>query len=325
MDKKAKFEAFIAEKGKAAKNLIDNAITAIDQNDDGKFDLADVSVVAEAMGNAAIKGAQLMKESAEEKARLNELKALRPLFPHTLDNADFSMPKFIRVTERTKKYVDSEACRGSVGYLSTNAGLNMVNIFWDSVDAFDLTFYPNADYEFYYVDPSDRNSYIALNEYFNFLKIARINELKRIAQALGAKHCCITYKEEQTSFYEKKGKASAKAVAKADAEHQRLDKKFSTTEIAAEMNFPGHAPIEPQLKYIQKDTNVQTLIAMRMADNIPNRYKDSIEMSNSSGLKESDAVKIDAALKGLKLAGNATVASEVKNEARRYLEYEIDF
>lgn len=38
-----------------------------------------------------------------------------------------------------------------------------------------------------------------------------------------------------------------------------------------------------------------------------------------------DAVKIDAVLKGLKYVGKTTVASEVKNEARRYLEYDIEF
>ena len=38
-----------------------------------------------------------------------------------------------------------------------------------------------------------------------------------------------------------------------------------------------------------------------------------------------DAVKIDAVLKGLKYVGKTTVASEMKNEARRYLEYDIEF
>lgn len=50
-----------------------------------------------------------------------------------------------------------------------------------------------------------------------------------------------------------------------------------------------------------------------------------IKLSNSSGLKESDAVKIDAVLKGLKFSGNTTVQNEAKNETRRYLDYEIDF
>ena len=42
-------------------------------------------------------------------------------------------------------------------------------------------------------------------------------------------------------------------------------------------------------------------------------------------MKESDAVKIDAVLKGLKCSGNTTVVSELRNEARRYLEYDIEF
>lgn len=50
-----------------------------------------------------------------------------------------------------------------------------------------------------------------------------------------------------------------------------------------------------------------------------------LEMCNSSGMRLDDAVKIDAVLKGLKYVGNTTVASEVKNEARRYLEYDIEF
>lgn len=328
MDKKAKFEAFIAEKGKAAKNLIDNAITAIDQNDDGKFDLADVAVVADVMGNAAKKGAQLMKESAEEKARLYELRTLRPIFTSSLDAADFSMSKLIRVIDRPQKYIDSEVCQGSIGFWSNIGGLEVVNIFYDSLSVFGLSFYPDSDCDFFYVDPSDRDRYISLDEYFNYLKVARINELKKLAQDLGAKHFRVTYMEEKTYFAETKASAKAhvKALATADVEHRSTETQYSKIEIAAEMDFPGHAPIKPQLKYMQRDPSIQTLIAMRMDEKSPLLHEKFIlKMSNSSGLKESDAAKIDAVLKGLKLSGNATVASEVKNEARRYLEYEIDF
>ena len=326
MDKKAKIEAFISEKGKAAKNLIDNALNAIDQNDDGKFDLADVAVVADVMGNAAKKSAQLLKESAEEKARSHELRTLRPIFTSSLDAADFSMPKLIRVIERPQKYIDSEVCQGSVGYWSNNGGLEIVNIFFDSLNVFGLSLYPDSDCDFFYVDPSDRDRYIVLDEYFNYLKVARINELKKLAQDLGAKHFRVTYMEEKTFFSENKSKANIKAVAKADAEHRSIEKQYSKIEIAAEMDFPGHAPNKPTLKYMQRDPSIQTLISMRMDETSPLIHEKFIlKMSNSSGMKESDAAKIDAVLKGLKLSGNATVASEVKNEARRYLEYEIDF
>ena len=88
----------------------------------------------------------------------------------------------------------------------------------------------------------------------------------------------------------------------------------------------GHAPQRPQLVYLMKDDNVQNLIHLRMTGGSGfYNHKISIKMSNSSGIKESDAMKIDAVLKGMKVSGNATVASEAKNESRRYLEYEIEF
>ena len=53
MEKKAKFGAFVSDAGKAAKGLFDKskdfAIQVMDQNDDGKFDLTDVSALAETM------------------------------------------------------------------------------------------------------------------------------------------------------------------------------------------------------------------------------------------------------------------------------------
>lgn len=53
--------------------------------------------------------------------------------------------------------------------------------------------------------------------------------------------------------------------------------------------------------------------------------KYTLKLSNSSGIKESDAIKIDAALKSMKICGNTTIVSEVQSEARKFFEYEIDF
>ena len=41
------------------------------------------------------------------------------------------------------------------------------------------------DSEIYYVDPTDRDQYISIEKYFNYLKIQRISELQKIAQSLG--------------------------------------------------------------------------------------------------------------------------------------------
>lgn len=334
MDKKSKFESFVSGAGKKAKGLLDSAIQSADQNDDGKFDFSDVSIIAESVGDTMKKGAQAIKESAEEKARLLEIKTLQPIFvtpvehATSLDDSDFTMPKFICITSRDKRRAESEVCKGSIGYTSDHKGLRVVNIFRDSVDAFGLTFYPDCDGDFYYVDPSNRNHYIALDDYFGHLKILRINELKKIAQDLGAKYFKVTYKEEQTAFSSKKAAGSLKvaSVASVSADHTASQKKYSKVEIASEMNFPGHPPVRPQLKYLQRDPSIQNLISMRMDETAPlMREKYVLKLSQSSGIKESDAAKIDVVLREKKCSGNATVVSEVLNESRRYLEYDIEF
>lgn len=206
-------------------------------------------------------------------------------------------------------------------------GLHYVNIFKDSLDAFGLTFYPDSDREFYYMDPSDRDNYIALDEYFNYLRVVRVGELKKLAQDLGAKHFKLTYMEEKMSFSSKKAAASSKnPAATVDAKHESEEEKFTSIKIEAESDFPGHPPIKPQLKYLQRDPAVQNLVAMRLDETSPLiREKFTLNLSNSSGMKEDDAIKIDAVLKGMKCSGNTTVASEARNESRRYLEYEIEF
>lgn len=328
MEMKAKFKEYASGIGKSTKNLLDSALKSADQNDDGKFDLEDVSAIAESVGNTVKKGALSLMETADEKAQQLELKSLQPIFAETLEAAEFALPKFIRVAERDKRRAESQVCQGSIGYTSEQKGLRIVNIFRDSLDAYGLMFYPDADGEFYYVDPTDRDRYIALNDYFSYLKIARINELQKIAQDLGAKYFKVTYKEEKASFTESKVhvQAVAKVIANVDANHHFEEQKYSTTEIAAEMEFPGHVPVKPELKYMQKDSSIQTLVAMRMNEETPLLHqKYMLKMSISSGMKENDAIKIDAALKGMKCSGNTTVSSEARNEDRRYLEYEISF
>ena len=329
MEKRGRFEALAAGAGEKAKSLLNKAIQAVDQTDDGKFDLADIAAIAEGVESAVKKGAQEIKARSDEKSWQLDLRSLQPIFPTqaegaaSLDDADFLMPKLVRITERDKKRMESPACQGSIGYVSDLKGLHIVNIFCDSVEAFGLTFYPDCDAGFYYMDPSDRDSYIALDEYFSYLKNARVAELKKIGQDLGAKHFKVTYKEKRVSFAERKAKGKSTAV---EAEHESRKEQYFAINVLAEMTFPGHAPVKPQLKYLQRDKNIQTLIAMRMDETSPLLQEHfELEMCNSSGMKLDDAVKIDAVLKGLKYIGNATVESEARTEARRYLEYDIEF
>jgi len=333
--KKAAIGAAAAEAGKNAAAFWNKAkktiVNAADQNADGTFDLKDISVIAESIGNAAKNTANTVMITAEERSRELERRQLHPIFAEDLDNADFLISKLIRITDMDKRHAESELCVGSIGYVSDLKDLKIINIYKDKADVFGLTFFPDIDCDFYYVDPSDRDKYIALDDYFSYLKIARINELQKIAQDLGAKHFRVTYKEQKTQFSKKHvgAKGAAKAIGNSftvDADHDLSSSSVSAVEVAAEMNCPGHEPIEPKLCYLQRESSIQTLIALRMDKSSPiTHHKYTLNLSNSSGIKAKDAIKIDAALKSLKAIGNTTVTNEVQNESRRFFEYEIDF
>lgn len=205
-----------------------------------------------------------------------------------------------------------------------------MNIYRKSAEMFGLSFYPDMDREIYYVDPTDRNSYIALEEYFNYLKLVRVGELQKTAQELGAKYFKVTLKENNMSHSKKetKAKEKAKIVSVKESAEGKMDvttSEASSLEVAAEMQCVGHPPKAPVLNYLRKDPAIQSLIALRMDQASPHHLKYTLKLSNSSGIKEKDAVKIDAALKALKIAGSASLVSEARSESRRFFEYEIDF
>ena len=111
-----------------------------------------------------------------------------------------------------------------------------------------------------------------------------------------------------------------------DVEHEMKLTETSAIEVAAEMDCPGHAPVKPTLHYLQRDPSIENLIALRMDETSPiSHHRLTLNFSQTSGIKEKDAVKIDAALKAMKISGNTTVTNEVRNESRRFFEYEIDF
>ena len=317
--------------GKNAKAFLgktkDTIIKAVDQNGDGSFDFKDVSAMADSIGNAAQNAANAMRDNAEARNREKERKALQPIFLEDLDSTDFTLSKLIRVADIDKKHAESEVCKGSVGFISEQKELRIVNIYKNMVDAFGISLYPDADSEIYYIDPSDRNQYIALDDYFGYLKIARVNELQKIAQDLGAKHFRVTYREKKASITKNDMKAKGNVrVGAADAERNFSISDNANIEVAAEMQCLGHAPIEPKLLYLRGEPSIQSLIALRMDENSQIFHQEfSLKLSNSSGIKEKDAVKIDAALKAMKISGNTTVVSEAQSESRRFLEYEVDF
>ena len=321
---KVDLKEFAANTGKNAAALIGKAkkavIEAVDQNDDGEFTLADINIVADQLGEKKA----LLKMEADRKS-------LCPIFEEDLNNPEFTMSKLIRITQIDKKHPESAACKGSIGYESVQKGIRVITIYPDKAKIFGLSFFPDIDSEVYYIDPSDRDKYIALDDYFSYLKIARIGELQRVAQELGATHFRVKFMEQKKSFTQDaaKAKANVKAPQKqggaVDASFENKTDNYSKVEIASEMNCIGHEPNRPKLEYFKNDPQIQSLIDLRMNDNTLTHQIYTLSLISSSGVKIKDAIKIDAALSAMKISGNATFVSEAQSEMRRFFEYEIDF
>ncbi len=310
----------LSEAGEKAAKLAGNAkkavVNAMDYNGDGKFDLSDFSTAA-----------SRMEEKRGQDRLAKEYNNLKPIFTETVSAPEFTLPKLIRLAEMDKKHIESEACKNSIGFRSEYEGLQIITIYPSNINLFGLKFYPNLNSEIYYVDPCDRDSYIALDEYFKYLRLKRASELLEIAQALGAKHFKVSYVSTEKNDSENKIKivAGAKQNFSADGQHETESKTFTKVEVGAEMEFAGHEPVEPTLRYLKGDPNIEALIKMRMNRNAPIHQKVAVNLCSSSGIKVKDAVKIDGAIRALHFNANGLIRKDAQSEARTVLEYEIDY
>ena len=327
--------------GKAASGLInkahDSVSHALDANDDGKFDFKDIKTAAEAVGDKAQKTAANIKNAVEEsgkkikeKSRKSkfdaDLKELKPVFMDNVDSPDFLLTKLLHLTDPDKKHLESEACKDSIGYYTKTEGINYLNIYKQNIEKLGLSFYPDKESDYFYVDPIDRDHYISLEEYFRYMKIVRINELQRIAQDLGAKRFKVTYFEahSETDKNSLKGRAKV-APVKSDVEHETATSKYSSIQVAAEMECLGHEPVAPELHYLANENSIKTLIEMRLNGNVMKRHKYTIHLKDSSGLKVKDAVKIDAAINHTKGSGSISIMKDAVRDSNSIFEYEIEF
>lgn len=274
----------------------------------------------------AKKSASAAKENGIKLKEDYDTKKLQPAFVNEFKEAE--LPKIIRITEADKKHINNPVCEGSIGYYMHANGMKALNLFNDCFGELDVEFYPSVEQDVYYVDPHNPKKYISLNEYFMYSKKARIEELNRIAQDLGAKHFKVSIKTEKKVFVEKKAqiKGGKAKVINADA-NVKVDKTTAErVEVASESRFKGHAPKKPELVYFATESEIKSLIEMRMkGDNPIESQTILLQYNNSSGIKKDVAMKIDSLLKKMKLGGNASVLEEVKEESRMTFEYLIEF
>ena len=283
-----------------------------------KFDIAETVEKAEAAEVESKKSVDLEKRMFHE------------ILPKDLENPNFILPTMIRITGITEKFSGLNA----IGYLSEYKDFRVLNVFRERIEEYKLQFYPSDESELYYADPGDVNRYIALEEYFSYLKTARMEELQQIVESLGAKRYQITYLFQKPFFASEKkesglklisrlfDKKPAEVVVKRGLEEEDIEH----MEIIAGSEGEGHDPEEPELRYLKKDPSVQTLVSQRMDANATEpQQKYILKLMDSCRIKLETAAKIDIAMKDMKISGNTTVTAEAMNESRRFLVLEAEF
>ncbi len=315
-------------------------VNKIDQNGSGSLDKEDFGIIAGNIKDAAKKAASTVVDKGKDgSAKLSEMtkeykkeadkKTLCPLFREKINSSDFSLPKMIQIEVQDKRHAENGVCSGSIGHYNTKDDITVCTIYPEFIDEFSITLCPHKTTGIYYADPVFNNKYIELDEYFDYLRIARTSELQKIAQELGAKYFKVSFKEETSSTTSNKKfsgiQVSKKANVSFEGEQTTSNNSYTSVDVAAEIHFNGQAPKKPQLAYLANSPEIKSLIDMRMNDNSLTHQTLSIKLSKIAGIKQNDAKKIDAALSMLKVKGNCSVSSEVQKQARTILEYEIEF
>lgn len=278
--------------------------------------------------------AEFAKGKADD-AREDYLRAkYRPVFKENLEEIREEMPELIRVIDDEDDMRKIEEFKDAIGFKKKINGMNVLGLYPEYMEIVGVDYYPHDAEPLYYRDPYKNRDYIGLSDFYNHLKEARVNELKLVAQQLGATHIKIEYKEEVESVFSRDAKAKLKGkvgkkAAEIDGEHHKKTDEFSSTEILAETNLvPSDKPTVPKLTYLAGSKSVETLIEMRTNPGDGGKVENDtykIRCKSLKGISEKDAVKIDGVLKQFKIGGNVSVASMVERQNREMFEYTIKF
>lgn len=290
--------------------------------------------ISEKAVEVATAGAKGAVDLAQQVHHDMQVAYYNPLFPETYIAPDFDLPDMIVIEdEDTRKEI--EVCEGSIGWLSKEAGIEILHLYKETVPYSGLSFFPTANCDaVYYVDPFDDKRYIDLSIYYDTLQKDKLTELRNIAHALGAQECRLEYQEEDKTIRRQNAKGEVKAKegdlkaqGAVSGEMALSASEEKKTTILFEYKFEGSdIPTVPDLAWYAHDNNLLSLINTRCSKSNPAKeWTVQIDSKLSSTMSLKRACKIDAALKKLGAIGNFSMESEATTEARRHFLYYIRF
>lgn len=295
--------------------------------------------IGETVSETAKEGLKIANQKAQDARQEIRKRYYNPLFPDQYFDEDFDRPKIVVIEdEDARKAID--VCEGAIGWLSKEAGFEVLHLYEEFVPRCELTFYPRSSCAaIYYRNPNQEHRYINLSCYFETMQNDKMTELRNIAFCLGAKRCRLESYEEEKQMRVGKGKLKIAAKAgKTKAEAKSIDADGSVAlhtesdrvrHVVFEHSFEGSdAPVMPTLDWYENDKEILSLIDMRLKGrdiNLMKEYAVSIDSKLSQSMDANLASRLDAALKKLKVVSNFTLEGESLKEARTKLKFVVQF
>lgn len=286
---------------------------------------------------AAQGGAEKFADIAQQANRKRQLAKYSPVFPEEFFSGDFDLPAMVVIEdEDTRK--DIEVCKGSIGWLGKEGGMEVLHLYEEAVPESGLTLCPTAVCDAaYYLDKVGGGRFIDLCQYFEVIQKDKMTELRNVAYSLGAKECRLEAWEEEKSLKVSKkkgaGKAKVKAVpgivdsVSASAEAASDEQSTRRSSVVFVQRFEGSEEVvRPELHWYRNDKELNSLIEMRCSGRNPMKeYSVQLDSMASSSISISRAAKIDAAVKKIGAVANFSFEGEAKSELRKKLVFEITF
>lgn len=289
--------------------------------------------VGKKAGEGVKENAQLLAQRVQDENQKALLKKYNPLFPEVYHAEGFSRPELIVIADDAERK-DIAICRGAIGWLSKEKGIEVLHLYDAAVQESGLHFIPPAaNKHIYYMNPHNHDQYILLNSYFETIQQVKLAELQHIAYSLGAKKYSV---EMQEAIVEKK---SAKQKAGASTKMAGIGLKNTSASMSLSSDSETHRGVlactefgenttleAPKLVWYADDDNVRNLVEMRLSGKANVKQYD-FRLSNSSSMSMSvqKAAEIDASAGKLGTKGGFDLQSAAKKESQCVMIFHVEF
>lgn len=321
MSENNKFSGILTSVKNVAEKVSEKAASAAEEVKNTAIQLKD-----DAMAKQAER-----KITAAEKKRQDDLIKLSPIFKDDIANNELLTERVIRIVNYDPR-LENDVCKGSIGFYEKTDDRKMPTIYSKFVPDLGLSFYPQLSESVFIADPCIAGKYIEIDEYYNYMKQVRVNELTLVAQSLGAKSVTIELKSTSTSksLFSKSAQAKAGPILDGGYKQQGNSTNSNSIEIWAHTTFMtaiwNGGPTVPTLLYFRNESDISSLIQMVLVNRskVAER-KYSMKASSSSGMSLNEAMSIAGTLKKIKCSAGANFAKSAENESNAFLDYTIVF